>query len=104
MESIVFNLIVDHFGTDYLFWTLYILNIIFSFIAFKLGFARELPLLKSILVYILLAFGVFVITVFSILRYPMTESLIIISIVLGVYRLRLHQERTRKNEQETESK
>lgn len=99
MESILFNFIVDHFGTDYLFWTLYVLNLIFSFIAFKLGFARELPLLKSALVYILLAVGVFVITIFSILKYPMTESLIIISAVLGIYRFRLHQERSRKNKQ-----
>lgn len=76
-----------------LFWALYILNIIFSIIAFKLGFARELPLLKSIIVYIMLAIGTFILTIFSIVKFPITETLIIISIVLGIYRFRLHRER-----------
>lgn len=96
MESILFNFIVDTFGTEHIFWTLYFLNLIFSFIAYKLGFARELPLLKSVLVYFLLAFGVFIITIFSILKYPMTESLIVISLVLGIYRYRLFRERKSK--------
>src|SRR5699024_10306613 len=77
----IFNFIVDIFGaTQTTFWVFYVLNLIFSIIAYKLGFARELPLLKSIIVYILLAFGVIIITIFSILEYPMTESLIIISL------------------------
>jgi hypothetical protein len=93
MESILFNFIMDHFGIEYIFWTLYTLNVIFSIIAYKLGFARQLPLLKSFLVYVLLAVGVFILTVFSVLQYPMTETLIIISIVLGIYRYRLHRQR-----------
>lgn len=80
-----------------LFWALYILNIIFSIIAFKLGFARELPLLKSIIVYIMLAIGTFILTIFSIVKFPITETLIIISIVLGIYRFRLHRERKARN-------
>ncbi|HLR22844.1 MAG TPA: YlaH-like family protein [Pseudogracilibacillus sp.] len=90
----IFNFIVDIFGaTQTTFWVFYVLNLIFSIIAYKLGFARELPLLKSIIVYILLAFGVIIITIFSILEYPMTESLIIISLVLGIYRFRLYRDR-----------
>lgn len=100
MESILFNFIVDHFGTDHIFWTFYVLNLIFSIIAYKLGFARELPPLKSLIVYVLLALGVFIIAIFSILKYPMTESLIIISAVLGVYRFRLYQERSKRKESE----
>ncbi|MBO1003556.1 YlaH-like family protein [Pseudogracilibacillus auburnensis] len=95
--GLIFNFIVNTFGTEYVFWTFYVLNLIFSVIAYKLGFARQLPLLKSIIVYVLLAMGVFIITLFSIVKYPMTETLIIISIVLGIYRYRLHTERKRKS-------
>lgn len=95
--SIIFNFIVNNFGTKNVFWTLYVLNLVFSIIAYKLGFARELPIVKSIIVYILLAFGVMIITLFSIVKYPMTETLIIISAVLGIYRYRLHKERKSKS-------
>jgi len=90
----IFNFIVDIFGaTQTTFWIFYFLNLILSIIAYKLGFARKLPLLKSTIVYILLAFGVIIITIFSILEYPMTESLFIISLVLGIYRFRLYRDR-----------
>lgn len=95
--ALLFNFIVDHFGTKHIFWTFYVLNLIFSVIAYKLGFARELPLLKSIIVYIMLAIGVLIITLFSIVKYPMTETLIIISVVLGIYRFRLHKDRQAKS-------
>lgn len=94
--GLIFNFIVNNFGTKYVFWTFYILNLIFSITAYKLGFARKLPLLKSLLVYVLLAIGVVIITLFSIVKYPMTETLIIISAVLGIYRYRLHKDRQSK--------
>lgn len=96
--ALIFNLYYDNFGPDGMFIFLYILNLIFSVIAYKLGFARELPLLKSMIVYILLAIGVFVITLFSLVQFPITETLIIISIVLGIYRFRLHRERQARKE------
>ena len=94
--NIIFNFIVERFGTENIFWTFYILNAIFSVIAYKLGFARKLPLLKSVFVYILLIVGTYITTIFSILKMPITESLIIISLVLGIYRFRLSRERKRK--------
>jgi|SRR5690625_3444490 len=94
--GIIFNFIEANFGTDHMFWTFYVLNLVFSIIAYKLGFARELPLLKSIIVYIMLAIGVYIITIFSVFKLPMTETLIIISVVLGIYRFRLHTERKAK--------
>lgn len=93
--SLIFAYILKHYP-DHLFWIFYVLNLIFASIAYKLGFARQLPLLKSILVYFLLALGTFILAVFSILKLPITESLIIISFVLGIYRYRLHQERSAK--------
>jgi len=34
--------------------------------------------------------------IFSIMKLPMTESLIVISLILGIYRIRLHKERQTK--------
>ncbi|MDY0396255.1 YlaH-like family protein [Virgibacillus halophilus] len=97
--SAIYDLFLNHFGDfgeKHMFWLLYIANFIFGAIAYKLGFARKLPLLKNIVVYILLAVGMFIITIFSIMRLPMTESLIIISAVLAIYRYRLHNQRKSK--------
>src|SRR5699024_2061879 len=97
--SLLLGFFVNNFGTDHIFWIFYVLNLIFAWIAYKLGFARELPIGKSIIVYILLVLGNFTMTLFSIMKLPITESLIIISAVLGIYRYRLYKERgKRKNE------
>lgn len=92
--GIIFDFLLDNYGTSInLFWVFYVLNFIFGLIAYKLGFAKKLPLMKSVIVYILFAIGVFIITIFSIFKLPITESLIIISIVLAIYRFRLHNQR-----------
>jgi|SRR5699024_2179855 len=106
--SLIHNWIVTNYEADagslfdflfnHIFWTFYILNIVFGITAYKLGFAKELPLLKSIVVYVLLIVGMFVITIFSVARLPMTETLIIISLVLGIYRYRLHKDRQARQE------
>ncbi|TXL67561.1 hypothetical protein FHP05_00655 [Cerasibacillus terrae] len=96
--SIIFNYILDAYGEDNMYWTLYVLNLIFGAISYKLGFARKLSLGKNIIVYFLLAIGTLVITVFSIFKLPITESLIITTIVLAIYRFRLHHQRKNKQE------
>ncbi|GAA0613382.1 hypothetical protein GCM10009001_33280 [Virgibacillus siamensis] len=95
--SPLFDFVVEHFHGHELA-IFYFSNLIFAAIAYKLGFARQLPLLKSVLVYILLAFGSIIITFFSVVGYPITESLIIMSLILGIYRFRLYKERKRKAE------
>lgn len=99
-SGIIHHYIVEYIGEDHLFMSFYILNIIFGIISYKLGFARELPLLKSIVVYILLIIGMFVITIFNLLGLPITESLIIISLVLAIYRYRMYRERKARQEEE----
>src|SRR5690625_4292812 len=91
------NFVIEHYGTDHIFWIFYIINFIFSVIAYKLGFARELPLLKSVIVYILLFIGTYITTIFTIFYLPITESLIIISIVLAIYRFRMYRQRRKVN-------
>src|SRR5699024_6073078 len=78
------------------YWILYFINLILSIIAYKLGFARELPLKKEIFVYIMLAIGVFILTIFNLIAFPITESVIISSVVLGIYHFRVQL--TRKKE------
>ncbi|QDP40048.1 YlaH-like family protein [Radiobacillus deserti] len=74
------------------FFYLYLTITILAIITYKLGFARKLPLLKSIVVYIFLLIGAIVITILG-LKLPMAESLFIIAIVLAIYRYRLHRTR-----------
>src|SRR5699024_9592077 len=84
---------------EHIFWTFYFLNLIFVVIAYKLVFSKELTLLKSIIVYMMLVIGMFIIYIFSIARLPMTEILIIISLVLGIYRYHLYKDRQTRNQE-----
>lgn len=74
------------------FW-LYITIVILTVITFKLGFAKKLPLLKNVVVYAVLVIGTFLLTLMLGLNLPLAESLIVSSVVLGLYRLRLSRER-----------
>jgi len=96
-----FTPIFDFFATHstykpYTFWIMYGIILLLSIIAYKLGFARKLPLVKSLIVYILLALGTFITAILSILEFPIAESLIIIVIILAIYRLRMYLERSRQ--------
>ena len=92
----IYQYLIDNYY-DHIFAILYFLNLFFIIIAYKLGFARKIPLLKSIIVYIVLALGTVLIALFSsIAELPTVESLIIIVLVLAIYRFRLHRERKGK--------
>lgn len=95
--SYVLDFILANYGVDNIFWIMYVINFALSAIAYKLGFARKLPLGKSILVYVMLLIGNYITTIFSIMKMPMTESIILIVIVLAIYRSRLHFQRKAKN-------
>jgi len=92
----VFDLVVDiNGGIENIFWIFYVLNFILCAIAYELGFARKLPVLKKIFVYVLLLVGTYILTIFTtVMRMPTIESLIVIIIVLSIYRIRLHMQRT----------
>jgi len=91
--SPIFDFLLETNGVDNIFWIFYVLNLVFAIIAYELGFAKKLSLIKTIIIYLLLVVGNYIITIFSILGMPMTESLIIITIVLAIYRTRLHFQR-----------
>ncbi|WP_234998388.1 YlaH-like family protein [Salirhabdus sp. Marseille-P4669] len=80
------------------YFLLYLVIVILTIITYKLGFAKKLPLLKSLVVYILLVIGCFILWFFG-FKYPIAEVLVISILVLGIYRFRLHRER--KNREDT---
>ncbi|WP_208589382.1 YlaH-like family protein [Gracilibacillus suaedae] len=84
------------------FMLLYLTVVIFAIFAYKFGFAKKLSPLKSLVIYILLIIGTFFLTLIFGLNLPLAESLFIIAVVMGVYRLRLSQERKQNNNQKAE--
>lgn len=69
-------------------WYLYFTVLILSVIVYKLGFARQLSVLKNVIVYISLAFGCTILTFFAAFL-PIAEGLFFIAMFLGIYRFRL---------------
>ncbi|UOQ43175.1 YlaH-like family protein [Halobacillus salinarum] len=80
------------------FLLLYLTTVVLTAITFKLGFARKLPLLQTIVVYAVLVIGTFIITLVLGLNLPLPESLFIAACILGLYRIRLHKERQGRQE------
>lgn len=72
------------------FFLLYLIVTVLTIIVFNLGFARKLPMLKTVIVYIVLVLGSFILTFFAI-GLPIAEGLIVAAIVLGIYKIRLRQ-------------
>lgn len=74
-------------------WLLFIAIFILSAVVYNLGFARKLKLWQNIIIYLLLFLGCILLTFLAIFL-PVGESLIIAAVVLGLYRYRLHRERS----------
>lgn len=74
------------------FSILYLIVVVLTIIVYNLGFARKLPILKTVVVYFVLLFGSIFIT-FLALTLPIVESLLIAIAVLGIYKYRLNKEK-----------
>ncbi|MYL48846.1 hypothetical protein GLV98_05090 [Halobacillus litoralis] len=83
------------------FMLLYLTTVILAIITFKLGFARKLPLMKTIVVYSVLIIGTFILTLILGLNLPLPESLVVAALILGIYRIRLHRERGARQQNES---
>jgi hypothetical protein len=77
-------------------WYLYLTIFGLCILVYQLGFAKKLPLLKNVVIYAVMALGCTLLSFFAVFL-PMGEALIIASLVLGIYRFRLHN--SRKEEQ-----
>lgn len=78
-------------------WLQYLYIVLLSAIVYKLGFAKKLPLLKNIVIYICLLIGCFVMLIFS-YALPIAEGLAGAALLLIIYKIRLHQ--TKKHQAE----
>ncbi|MCK1992618.1 YlaH-like family protein [Peribacillus muralis] len=77
-------------------WYLYLTVFGLCILVYQLGFAKKLPLLKNLVIYAVMALGCTLLSFFAVFL-PMGEALVIASLVLGIYRIRLHN--SRKEEQ-----
>ncbi|WP_347550534.1 YlaH-like family protein [Pseudalkalibacillus hwajinpoensis] len=77
------------------FYLLYAIIVILCIVVFRLGFAKKLPVLKNVVVYVVLIIGCFPLTFFGI-GLPVAEGLVASAVVLIIYKARLHQ--SKKNE------
>ena len=73
-------------------YVVFILVFILSAIVFKLGSARELPLLQNIIIYTFLFLGCIMLTFFAFFL-PMIEGLIVAALILIVYKSRMWREK-----------
>ncbi|MBA2874135.1 YlaH-like family protein [Thermaerobacillus caldiproteolyticus] len=76
-------------------WFLYVTVLILSAIVYRLGFAKKLPLLKNVIIYVLLALGCTILTFFAVFL-PVAEGLVVAALVLIIYKVRLHQAKKRE--------
>jgi hypothetical protein len=73
-------------------WLLYLTIVALCILVFKLGFAKKLPVLKSVLIYVFLILGCTVLTFLGIFL-PITEGLVVASLILIIYKIRLHNQK-----------
>lgn len=73
-------------------WLLYLTIIALSILVYKLGFAKKLPLLKSVIIYIFLIAGCTLLTFLGIFL-PIAEGLVVAALILIIYKIRLNKEK-----------
>nr|WP_081385869.1 YlaH-like family protein [Bacillus safensis] len=71
-------------------WLLYGTILVLAIIVFKLGFARRLPILKTLVIYLFLIFGCTFLTFLGIFL-PVAEGLVVAAAILIIYKIRLHR-------------
>ncbi|MBT2756160.1 YlaH-like family protein [Mesobacillus foraminis] len=79
-----------HENPDAGMWMLYLTIIMLCVIVYKLGFAKKLPLGKSILIYLFLILGCTILTFLGVFL-PIAEGLVVAALILIIYKIRLRQ-------------
>ncbi len=69
--------------------SLYFIILVLSIIIYKVAFARKLPVLKSFIVYLVLALGCVLFWLMQLAKFPMIQALLITVILIVVTRVRL---------------
>lgn len=79
-----------HENPDAGMWMLYLTIIMLCVLVYKLGFAKKLPLGKSILIYLFLILGCTILTFLGVFL-PIAEGLVVAALILIIYKIRLRQ-------------
>jgi YlaH-like protein len=79
-------------------WMLYLTILFLSILVYKLGFAKKLPILKSLVIYLFLILGCTVLTFLGIFL-PVAEGLCVAALILIIYKIRLHQSKKQEAEE-----
>jgi hypothetical protein len=80
-------------------WLLYITIFVLAAVVYRLGFAKKLPLLKNVIIYVLLALGCTILTFFAVFL-PIAEGLVVAALVLIIYKVRLYQSKGHEMKEE----
>lgn len=73
-------------------WLLYLTIIMLGIVVYKLGFAKKLPLMKSLVIYLFLVLGSTILTFLGVFL-PIAEGLVVAALILIIYKIRLHQQK-----------
>lgn len=73
-------------------YVIFIVVFLLSALVYKLGFAKQLPLMQNVVIYTFLFIGCLVLT-FLALFLPMVEGLLVAALILIVYKIRLKREK-----------
>ncbi|CAM4045770.1 YlaH-like family protein [Lederbergia lenta] len=73
-------------------WLLWITLTGLAVLVYKLGFAKKLPLGKSIVIYLFLIIGCLFLTFLAIFL-PIAEGLMVAALILIIYKVRLNREK-----------
>ncbi|MBO0994476.1 YlaH-like family protein [Bacillus sp. SD088] len=73
-------------------WLLWLTITALAILVYKLGFAKKLPLLKSVVIYLFLIVGCLFLTFLAIFL-PITEGLMVAAVILIIYKIRLRKEK-----------
>ncbi|WP_245566459.1 YlaH-like family protein [Tuberibacillus calidus] len=88
--------LVNHpLTSDHAIPILYFTIVVLSIIVYKLGFAKKLPLLKALIIYVFLLIGCIILTVLA-LQLPIVGALFVSAIVLTIYKIRLWWSKKKK--------
>jgi hypothetical protein len=71
------------------FWGVYAIILVLSAIIYKTAFAIRLPVLKSAVVYLSLALGCVLLTVFHYMDLPIIAAMLVTVVLIAVTRVRL---------------
>lgn len=77
-------------------WMIYLLILVLTSVVYQVAFAIRLPLFRQVVVYLALAVGCFLLTLFHYMGFPIIPILFFTVVLIAVTRIRLYYVRKQK--------